>query len=352
MKRFLKSVSTGQKGGLYAYQPPGGPRTPAMHATGFFCCQLMGLSANTPKAFETAAFLKQTGLTGDDVYYVYYGTLWAYQNQGPAWRQWNKQLKEKVLAMQGQDGSWNVTQGYAQQMGRVITTALMALSLQAHYRYTPLYGLGFEPVENPKTFSSLNADQLPPMPEYDRARPVGELNSPADDLRVAASSHGDFLYLASNRAGGYGGFDVYRSRISDQGIEPPENLGPAINSAGDETAPAVDMAGFHLVFCSNRDTQNGKYNLQSSTSRIVFQRYAYSQPDWQWVWANYKAPLLVALAGLLVLGLGTVRIARNRIAVTQISQIQADSTDVKSNPWNHHEIRGISVNGKNHSNRR
>jgi hypothetical protein len=312
VKKFLKLVSIGQKGGIYAYLPAGGAKSPAMNATGFFCSQLMGLSANTPKAFESAEFLNKTGLTGDDVYYVYYGTLSAYQNQGPAWRQWNKQLKEKVLAMQAKDGSWEVAQGYGQQMGSVITTSLMALSLQAHYRYTPLYGLGFEPAENPKTFSSLNADELPPMPEYDRARPVAELNSPADDLYASVSNHGDFVYFASNRAGGYGGFDVYRSRTGSQGIEPPDNLGAAVNSAGDETAPAVDMAGFNLVFCSNRGMEKGKYSLQSSTSRIVFQRYAYSQPKWQWVWANYKAPLLVALASLLVLSFSTLRIVRTR----------------------------------------
>ena len=312
VKKFLVAVSTGEKGGLYSYTPKGGAGSAAMNAAGFFCSQLMGLSANTPRAFETAAFLNKTGLTAGDVYYVYYGTLSAYQNQGPAWREWNKQLKEKVLPLQAQDGSWSVTQGHSQQMGTVITTSLMALSLQAHYRYTPLYGLGFEPAENHTTFSSLNADQLLPVPEYDRARPVAELNSPADDLYVSVSDHGDFLYFASNREEGYGGFDLYRSRISDQGVEPPQNLGTAINSTGDETAPAVDTAGFRLVFCSNHSTEKGKYNLQSSTSRVVFQRYAYSKPNWQWVWANYKASLLTALAGFLVLVFSTARIARKR----------------------------------------
>lgn len=312
VRKFLTSVSTGEEGGRYGYLPGGGGSTPAMNATGFFCSQLMGLSANTPRAFETAAFLNKTGLTAEDVYYVYYGTLSAYQNQGTAWRQWNKQLKEKVLAIQAQDGSWSVAHSHSQQMGRVITTALMALSLQAHYRYTPLYGLGFEPAENSKTFSTLNADQLSPMTEYDRARPVAELNSPADDLYVSVSEHGDFLYFASNREGGYGGFDLYRSRLSNQDIETPYNLGPAINSRSDDLAPSINMAGFNLIFCSNRGLEKGKYSLQSSTSRIVYQRYAYSQPDWQWVWANYKAPLLVALAGFLALGFSTVRIARKK----------------------------------------
>ena len=300
VRKFLASVSTGAQGGLYSYTPKGSANSAAMNATGFFCSQLMGLSANTPRAFETAAFLTKTGLLPDDLYYLYYGTLSAYQHQGLAWREWNKQLKAKVLPLQEADGSWKAGGNFGGQMGRTIGTALMALSLQAHYRYTPLYGLGFEPAENPRKFSTLNADQLRPVPEYDRARPVAELNSPKDDLYVAVSRHGDFLYFASNREGGYGGFDLYRSRIS-KGIESPENMGPAINSAANETAPAVNMAGFQLVFSSNRGTNAAQYTLQRSTSREVFQRYAYIRPEWNWVWDNYKLPLLIALGAFLVL---------------------------------------------------
>ncbi|MCX6998518.1 MAG: hypothetical protein NTV49_15900 [Kiritimatiellaeota bacterium] len=307
VRKFLAAVSTGDGGGLYSYTGKGAKSTPAMNATGFFCSQLMGLSANTPKAFETAAFLKKAGLKSDDLYYVYYGTLSAYQNQGPAWREWSRQLQADILPLQEPDGSWPAEgKKFSGSMGRVITTSLMALSLQAHYRYTPLYGLGFEPAERPVKYSALSGGQLAPVPEYDRAKPVPSLNSPADELHVSVSSHGDFLYFASNRKGGYGGFDLYRSRLG-RASEPPENLGPAINSAGDETAPAVNMAGFQLVFSSNRGLAQGRYRLQSSTSRVVYPRYAYRRPEWGWLWDNYKAPLLVALAALLVLLFRLVR---------------------------------------------
>ena len=311
VRKFLASVSTGTHGGRYGYQPRGGTKSAAMDATGFFCSQLMGLSANTPCAFETGDFLTKAGLTPDDLYYVYYGTLSAYQNQGPVWREWNRELKAKVLPLQEQDGSWNATGKFGAQMGRTIVTSQMALSLQAHYRYTPLYGLGFEPAEHPIKCSSLNASQLVPVPEYDRAKPVSELNSPADDRHVAVSSHGEFLYFASNREGGYGGFDLYRSRISKD-IEPPENMGPAINSAGDETAPAVNLAGFQLVFSSNRGAKPGQYLLHGSTSREVFRRHAFVRPQWSWVWDNYQAPLLLALGAVLVLGFSIATNTRTR----------------------------------------
>lgn len=315
VKTWLKKVSGGSHGGVYGYQSGAGGSA-AMNATGFFCSQLMGLSANTPRAFETAEFIKKTGLTEGDVYYIYYGTLSGYQNQGPVWREWNKQLKEKVLAAQEPDGSWKAVGGHGQAMGRVITTALLALSLQAHYRYMPLYGLGYEPPEDPAgACSTRGADELAAIPEYDRSRPVPELNSPRDDLHVVVNPHGDFLYFASDRIGGYGGIDIYRSRIDGKTLSPPENVGPAINTALDDTAPALGMAGFQLTFASPLGIpEKEAYGLRSSTSRIVFQRYDYSrQPDPGWLWANYKVPLLLGLVGLVALilsGIGAVKTSR------------------------------------------
>jgi hypothetical protein len=308
VRKFLKSVATGAQGGHYAYMPGNERSTAAMTAVGFFCSQLMGLPANTPRAFESGAFLMNTPLTSDDVYYSYYGTLAAYQNQGPSWRAWNKALQTKILAAQSADGSWSAGGQFGSQMGRVITTSLLALSLEAHYRYTPLYGLGFEPAKNPAQFSTLALDQLPPVPEYDRARPLRELNSSADERYVSASSHGDFLFVASNRAGGYGGFDLYRARLSGDDAGAPVNLGPAINSAADDTTPCANMAGFQVVFSSNRGAAKDRYQLLSATSRIVSQRYHYTRPDLAWVWENQRTPLLFALVGLLVLGTGVTRI--------------------------------------------
>lgn len=312
IRKFLASVSTGSNGGLYSYTPKAGPGSSAMNATGFFCSQLMGLSANTPRAFETGAFLVKTPLSVEDVYYSYYGTLSAYQNQGPTWREWNTQLKTKILALQQPDGSWNAAGGFGAQMGKVVTTGLLALSLESHYRYTPLYGLGFEPSDDPAKFSTWHADQIRPVPEYDRAKLVPELNSSSDDLYVSSSGHGDFLYFSSNREDGLGGFDIYRAHVGPNGIEPSANLGPAINSASDDTTPAVNMAGFQLVFSSNRGLEKGKYQLQSSTSRIVHQRYSYTRPDLGWVWKNYKLPLFIALVGLLVLIASLVQINRKK----------------------------------------
>ncbi|HVX15326.1 MAG TPA: hypothetical protein VHC22_29320 [Pirellulales bacterium] len=84
------------------------------------------------------------------------------------------------------------------------------------------------------------------------AAAVTELNTPWDDEAVAVSGDGRQLYLASNRRGGEGGFDLYLAPRRPAGWGVPKNLGPGINSAQDERDPAIAPDGLRLYFASNR----------------------------------------------------------------------------------------------------
>jgi len=60
------------------------------------------------------------------------------------------------------------------------------------------------------------------------------------------------LYFTSNRPGGYGGNDLYVShRLENGRWSKPENMGPAINTAGDESAPFIHADNSSLYFTSN-----------------------------------------------------------------------------------------------------
>ncbi len=60
------------------------------------------------------------------------------------------------------------------------------------------------------------------------------------------------LYFTSNRPGGYGGNDLYVSHRMENGRwSPPENMGPSINTAGDESAPFIHADNSSLYFTSN-----------------------------------------------------------------------------------------------------
>ncbi len=61
---------------------------------------------------------------------------------------------------------------------------------------------------------------------------------------------GNTLYFASNRPGGYGGMDIYKSELVDGKWQDPVNLGMQINTAKDEVFPFINHDGT-LYFSSN-----------------------------------------------------------------------------------------------------
>jgi len=64
------------------------------------------------------------------------------------------------------------------------------------------------------------------------------------------SFDGQYLYFVSNRPGGYGGTDIYRSKKITAGWEKPQNLGSDINTEGNEMFPFSHPEGW-LFFSSD-----------------------------------------------------------------------------------------------------
>jgi hypothetical protein len=56
-----------------------------------------------------------------------------------------------------------------------------------------------------------------------------------------------WLYFGSNRPGGLGGNDIWRARSDAAGRWSVENLGPSINSAGDEYEPLPSADGSRMI---------------------------------------------------------------------------------------------------------
>ena len=66
----------------------------------------------------------------------------------------------------------------------------------------------------------------------------------------ALSPSGDYLYFVSDMPGGYGGKDIWRAKMFEDIVESIENLGPQINTAGDEVFPYM-FADSILYFSSD-----------------------------------------------------------------------------------------------------
>jgi TolB protein len=99
-----------------------------------------------------------------------------------------------------------------------------------------------------------------------KAVPV-PFNSPTRDFDPAFSSDGAFVYFCSDRPGGYGGDDIYRVAMTPEGFSDVENLGAAVNSAGNEFAPMLSPDGTQLLFSSDRSGGLGAHDLYVASRR-------------------------------------------------------------------------------------
>jgi WD40-like Beta Propeller Repeat/PKD domain len=78
----------------------------------------------------------------------------------------------------------------------------------------------------------------------------------------ALSADGKRLYFASDTTGGYGGFDIWVCELKDGQWSPPQNMGPNINTAGDEAYPIIHPSG-RLYFTAKASSKSRSINYYS-----------------------------------------------------------------------------------------
>ncbi|MEJ5996003.1 OmpA family protein [Pedobacter sp. Du54] len=78
------------------------------------------------------------------------------------------------------------------------------------------------------------------------------INSEYWESQPSISPDGNTLYFVSNRPGGIGGYDIWKSTLNDESRwNLPVNLGPAINTPFDESTPFMHSDGKTLYFSSD-----------------------------------------------------------------------------------------------------
>lgn len=89
-----------------------------------------------------------------------------------------------------------------------------------------------------------------------------KVNSAAWDSQPSLADNGRTLYFASNRQGTLGKKDIWVThRTQDGSWSRPKNLGPTINTPGDEKAPYIHFDGSTLYFMSNEHIGLGDFDL-------------------------------------------------------------------------------------------
>ena len=94
----------------------------------------------------------------------------------------------------------------------------------------------------------------------------------ATQPNVVQSGGKEILYFASNRTGGRGGMDLwYVDRpmsATGNAFSNPVNLGPSINTLGDEMTPYFNSADGLLYFASNGQTSIGGFDIFSAKGEM------------------------------------------------------------------------------------
>lgn len=126
---------------------------------------------------------------------------------------------------------------------------------------------------------------------YSASQSRGEWSEPTlvelvGDSLIAAqpalSDDGTTLYFVSDRMGGYGGKDIWMAKEKGGGkFDNPENLGPEINTPGDEMFPYVRENG-DLYFSSNYHPGLGGLDIFKAVK---------DEKEKKWIVQNMKAPI-------------------------------------------------------------
>ena len=97
---------------------------------------------------------------------------------------------------------------------------------------------------------------------YGKPEPLSKIiNTKGEEISASISNDG-VIYFASNREGGFGGFDLYSCKLAPNGKwAEPQNLGPNVNSKLDEDFPNISPDGKTLYFSSKGRTSMGGYDI-------------------------------------------------------------------------------------------
>ena len=106
----------------------------------------------------------------------------------------------------------------------------------------------------------------------------------SNETHASVSKDGNTLYFTSDREGGMGGLDIYKSTKDSKGSwGVPENLGQSVNTEFDEETPFVTTDGKYLFFSSEGHSSIGGFDIfyidLASKSQAINMGYPVNSTD-------------------------------------------------------------------------
>ena len=134
--------TTGYTKNIGARGSSGGISVPALTAAATLGKFVFDEHLERERVAKSLDFIEKAGVSANNLYHVYYGSLCMFQAGGEHWQRWNRQVRDALVAKQVKgrgpevDGSWDVSGDIlGQQGGRIYTTAMATLSLETYYRF-------------------------------------------------------------------------------------------------------------------------------------------------------------------------------------------------------------------------
>lgn len=117
----------------------------ATTAIGLLCRLYLDWDVTNPTLLSGAQIVAHRDRTLSNPYFLYYASQLLYNVGGSIWDEWNREMREKLIAAQCMDGhergSWfpENPDSYCTQGGRLYATAFNCLILEVYYRHMPLF---------------------------------------------------------------------------------------------------------------------------------------------------------------------------------------------------------------------
>jgi hypothetical protein len=109
------------------------------------------------------------------------------------------------------------------------------------------------------------------------------INSKSNENHICVSNDGNTVYFSSDRKGGQGGFDIYKSSVVDDRWSEPVNLGSSINTKFNDDTPFLTPDEKYLFFSSEGHNSMGGFDIffvnLSGTPQVVNVGYPLNTPE-------------------------------------------------------------------------
>lgn len=160
--------------------------------------------------------------------------------------------EDLVVSAKQSNGSWGAPVSLSANINTIQREGASTISADGrHIIFTVCGASGCDLYESRKTGTM-----------WSRPKNLGpNINSPRWDAQPSLSADGRELYFVSERNGGFGGYDIWYSQLTDLGWSKAVNLGPEVNTPQDEISPYIHVNNRELYVVSNGLPGYGGYDI-------------------------------------------------------------------------------------------